>query len=609
LAFFAEKKATPLISLVYLTSQNYTSRRLRVAALTTHVGRIVMPGGPEYNRSLRRKAEELLSDAPEKLAGMSGRDLQELVHELSVHRIELEMQNEELRRSQEQLEESRSEYADLYDLAPVGYLTFDKMGLVTRVNLTACGLLGIERSLLVRKPFALFTHPESRDLFYVHKQKTLEAMTTETCQLVLKRKDGTFFDAQLESIAVQLNGQPAANSVLTDITEHKRAEQEREQLESQLREAQKFEALGTLAGGIAHEFNNILAAIIGFTELIRDHVPKGSREERHAARVLQAGIRGRELVKQMLTFSQRTKEEEKPLQLSSIVKETVKLLRPSTPSTISIRASMKSESGLILANPVQIRQVLMNLAANAAYAMRERGGVLDMEVSDFSVEPCERNPHGIEPGVYVKLVVRDTGIGMPQEVMEGAFDPFFTTKGLGKGTGLGLSVVLGIVKQAHGYITVDSAPGKGSTFAIYFPKAAEGPATEPATGYALPTGSERILFVDDEEALVQLGEELLAELGYEVVCLMSSLEAFSLIKDDPSRFDLVITDQTMPEMTGFDLTREILALRPDMPVILATGFSPLIDEGSAREAGIKALVAKPLTKRDLAKIIRQALEG
>ena len=398
------------------------------------------------------------------------------------------MQNEDLRRSQEHLEQSRSEYADLYDFAPVGYLTIDKAGLVTRANLTACGLLGIERSLLVRKPFVLFIHPESQDLFYLHKQKALEGTVIETCQLVLKREDGAFFEAQLQSIAVQVSGQAAVNSVLTDITERIRADREREHLQSRLREAQKFEALGTLAGGVAHDFNNILAAIVGFTELIRDHVPTGSRVERHAARVLQAGLRGRELVRQMLTFSQRMEEEKKPLQLSSIVEETVKLLRPSLPATISIRVSVKSESGPIIADPAQIQQVLTNLAANAVQAMGEEGGVLGLEVSAFSVTPSGTNPHGIGPGDYIKLVVRDTGIGMPPEVMEGVFDPFFTTKGVGKGTGLGLSVVYGIVTQAHGYITVDSEPGKGSTFTIYFPKAAEEPATEPATEDVLPAG-------------------------------------------------------------------------------------------------------------------------
>ena len=284
------------------------------------------------------------------------------------------MQNEELRRSREQLEESRQDYADLYDFAPVGYLTFNEKGLVTRANLTATGLLGIERSLILGKPFALFIHPASQDTFYFHLRRALEAATTQSCQLVLKKKDGTFLDAQLESIASQSNGVTVIRTILTDITEQKRVEEQlrtshdelehrvqertaelahayeslreetrdRQRIEQELRQAQKMEALGTLTGGIAHDFNNILAAIIGFTEMIRDHVPAESREARHAARVLEAGIRGRELVRQMLTFSRKTEQEKKPVQLSSIVEETTTFLGRPSPRPFASRLMSKA---------------------------------------------------------------------------------------------------------------------------------------------------------------------------------------------------------------------------------------------------------------------------
>ena len=389
-----------------------------------------------------------------------------------------------------------------------------------------------------------------------------------------------------------------------------RETEERQKVEGQLRQAQKLEALGTLAGGIAHDFNNILAAIIGFTELIRDHTPPEGREHRHAQRVLDASVRGRELVRQMLTFSRQTEQEKRPLRLSSIVKESVKLLRASIPSTVSIRVSVKSESGVILGDPTQISQVLMNLATNAAHAMREKGGTLDIDLSDFSVSPSNGNPHGIEPGSYMKLTVRDTGTGIPPEIVDRIFDPFFTTKKVGEGTGLGLSVVLGIVKQARGYITVESEPPLGSTFDAYFPKIASEPAAERMAGdETTPIGNERILFVDDEEALIEMGEELLAELGYEVTCCTSSREALALFRLDPSRFDLVVTDLTMPDMTGIQLAAELLAIRPDIPVILCTGFSHTANEESARAAGIKGFAMKPLTKRELAKTVRKVLDG
>jgi len=383
---------------------------------------------------------------------------------------------------------------------------------------------------------------------------------------------------------------------------------EREKAEAQLRQAQKMEALGTLSGGIAHDFNNILSAIIGFTELIGDHLPDGSRETRHVKRVLEAGIRGRDLVRQMLAFSRKGEQEKKPLRVSSVVEETVKLIRATIPTTIVIRVDVMSESKLIFADPTQIQQVLMNLCTNAAFAMRETGGILDVQLSDYGVSSSNGDLHGMRPGLYTKLTVRDAGTGIAPDVMDKIFDPFFTTKKLGEGTGLGLSVVHGIVRQHDGYITVASEPGNGSTFTVYLPQIAGELGADAVSDDEIPTGSERILFVDDEEALVEMGDKILAGLGYDVVSRTSSRGALALVTVDPSRFDLVITDQTMPGMTGIELAQEILTIRPDMPIIMCTGFSHLVSEESARQAGIHAFVMKPLTKREIAKTVREVLD-
>ncbi len=250
----------------------------------------------------------------------------------------------------------------------------------------------------------------------------------------------------------------------------------------------------------------------------------------------------------------------------------------------------------------------MNLCTNAAYSMRAGGGVLDIQLSDFSVPPSGGSLQGIDPGLYMKLVVRDTGIGMSPEIVDKIFDPFFTTKNLGEGTGLGLSVVHGIVRHSDGHITVESEPGKGSVFTVYFPKITGQPETYAISNEELLTGSERILFIDDEEALVEMAEDILAELGYDVTSRTSSAEALALFTADPSRFDLVITDQTMPEMTGVDLAREVLAIRADVPIIMCTGFSHVVDADEAKAAGIRAFAMKPMTKREIAKTIRKVLD-
>jgi signal transduction histidine kinase len=384
---------------------------------------------------------------------------------------------------------------------------------------------------------------------------------------------------------------------------------ERTRVEEQLRKAHKMEALGRLSGGIAHDFNNILAIIMGFSELVKEKLPKGSPEEHRLQRVMEAGLRGREVVKQILTFSHQMPREKKPLQLSGIVNDTLTFLRASIPSTISIRTKVETESGPVLGDPVEIQQVLMNLCTNAAHAMGDKGGTLDVELSDYRVTPANARACSMDAGLYARLVVRDTGAGIAPEIRDKIFDPYFTTKKVGEGSGLGLSAVMGIVKQSQGYITVESAPGKGSTFTVYLPQVGERAIIDEVVNVEpIPRGSERILFVDDEALVVMMGEGLLRELGYEVTSKTRSREALEVFRNDPFRFDLVITDQTMPEMTGVELAKQMLAVRPEVPVILCTGFSYLVDDDSAKAAGIKGFAMKPLTEGELARIVRQVLD-
>ncbi|HBA54503.1 MAG TPA: hypothetical protein DCZ04_08635, partial [Syntrophorhabdus aromaticivorans] len=382
---------------------------------------------------------------------------------------------------------------------------------------------------------------------------------------------------------------------------------ERKLVEAQLRQARKMEALGTLTGGIAHDFNNILAAIIGFTEMVVEDLPQEGHEAGRLKNVLKAAMRGRDLIRQMLTFSRKTEIEKKPLKLSSIMRETLKLLRASIPTTIRIKERIREESDLILADPTQIQQVLMNLSTNAAYAMRDKGGMLSIELSACRLTEGEI-PDAV-PGSYMRLVVRDTGVGIQPDAIDKIFDPFFTTKQREEGTGLGLSVVHGIVHQCKGYIAVESKPGEGTTFSIYFPRIQEESGENTLPEEAVPGGRERILFVDDEEMIVEMGQGLLEKVGYEVVATSSSIEALSLVRDDPSRLDLVITDQTMPDITGISLAQEILVMRPDIPIILCTGHSESISSERVKNIGIREFLMKPLTKRELIGAIVRVLKA
>jgi PAS domain S-box-containing protein len=384
--------------------------------------------------------------------------------------------------------------------------------------------------------------------------------------------------------------------------------EDRTRIEDQLRQSQKMEAIGTLAGGIAHDFNNILAAIIGFAEMIEEDIPLGKPRVHHVQRVINAATRGRELVRQILAFSRKTGHARYLLSLSAIIKETAQLLRASIPTTINISLDVRANSDTILATPVEIQQILMNLATNAALSMEDKGGTIQISVKDIFIDSDSTLLEAeMVPGDYMQLVVSDTGAGMTKEVLERIFEPFFTTREVGRGTGMGLAVVYGIVKSLHGNIKVDSEPGVGTTFSVLFPKAIAGEEEEVRDSEQIPGSRGRILFIDDEEFLVEWGQALLERLGYEVTSLNNSIEALELFSSDPSRFDVVITDQTMPGATGLQLAGEFLKLRPSIPIILCTGHSDAVIQNGLKESGIQELLFKPLTRKVLAEAIHRAL--
>ncbi len=449
----------------------------------------------------------------------------------------------------------------------------------------------------------------------IPKLKEVLKQTTRggwTGELVGKRKDGESFPMAVSSSrVVDDKGNLIAHmAILKDVTERKYAEEEKKELEAQLRQAQKMEAIGTLAGGIAHDFNNILTPIIGQTQMALLDIADDSPIRFSLQEVVQAGHRAKDLVKQILTFSRQREQRQMPLKLTPVAKEVVKLLRSTLPATIEIRQNMKAESDTIFAEPTQMHQVLMNLCTNAAHAMRETGGVLEVGLSDmdFDAKALAQYPD-LKAGAYVKLTVADTGHGMEREVMNRVFDPFYTTKAVGEGTGMGLSVAHGIVKAHGGTITVDSEPGKGTTLNVFLPTIASEVSLQ-AECYLgrIPKGNERILLVDDEAAVVHTVGPMLEHLGYEVVARTSSIEALEAFRAQPDKFDLVITDLAMPNMTGDCLAQELRQIRPDEPVVLCTGFSELIDEDKAKAIGIDGYVMKPIVMEDIAETIREVLD-
>ena len=422
-------------------------------------------------------------------------------------------------------------------------------------------------------------------------------------RFVNKRKDGSLLYEDVSIAPVFDSDGKVVNfmAVKRDVTHDVETER-------RLQQAQKMEAIGTLAGGIAHDFNNILSSVIGYTELALDEVEKGSHLEDNLQEVFTAGKRARDLVKQILTFARQADEEIKPLEVKTIAGEALKLLRASIPATIEIRQRIESES-LIMGDPTQVHQVFMNLCTNAAYAMEDQGGVLEVGLIDVAVDSnFITTAENLKPGDYIKLWVSDTGTGISPDIIESIFEPYFTTKAPGEGTGMGLAMVHGIIDSYGGEVLVESGPGRGTVFTVYLPIVKKRDRSRLYRRESLPAGGERILFVDDEPPIAKMGGMILERLGYRVTVRTSSVEALGLFRSRPDDFDLVITDMTMPNKTGDKLAAELMLIRPDIPIILCTGYSKKISDDRAAGIGINAFVYKPVAKADLALTVRKVLD-
>ncbi len=482
---------------------------------------------------------------------------------------------------------------------------------VAEVGLYPENVYGPEALALMMSQVEVFTL-DGREMGIDRLKRLFKSETLREMEVGVRNRktEATFYRRLSINPIVSTEGRIAGAVVLVhDITLEKQAEEEKRQLEEQLRQAQKLEAMGTLAGGIAHDFNNMLAVILGNAEMALDDIESLHEPTRNIEQIIAASKRARDLVRQILTFSRRTEQGMRPLRLVPLAKETMKLLRATLPTTIRIDFDIKTASDTVLGDPSQMQQVLMNLATNAAYAMRKNGGALTVRLSDVLFAEGEDKPYvHIAPGHYLKLTVQDTGPGITEAVREHIFEPFFTTKPAGHGTGMGLPVVYGIVKGHKGAVTVESAPGKGSTFNIFLPLVKGKARQEQKEGRRTPRGSEKILLVDDEPQVVSMTSSMLRRLGYQVTTAETGPEALNIFLADPRYFDLVITDETMPDITGTALTQKMLQLRADIPVILFTGHSETVSAERAKQAGVRAFLMKPVARAEMAEVIRRILK-
>lgn len=407
-----------------------------------------------------------------------------------------------------------------------------------------------------------------------------------------------------------IDGRIVHLQIATDVTLLKKLQENQKKADEYLRQAQKMESIGNLAGGIAHDFNNLLFPIIGMSELLLEDLPEESLEYKNIEVILEAGKRGRDLVRQILSFSRRSEKKKSPVRLQEILKEALKLSRSTIPSSIQINQDIQEDCGWVMADSVQLHQIVINLITNAYHAVDQSEGKINVQLKELSVTTNDLPAKLNSDGKYVMLRISDNGCGIDASIKNKIFDPYFTTKDKDKGTGLGLAVVYGIVQDHGGDILVDSKVGEGTVFSIYLPLLERLPETEAEDPtISFQTGLEHILLVDDEKPVAQIEKQMLNRLGYKVTMHTNSQEALECFRANPEAFDLLLTDVTMPGITGDRLAQEVLTIRPDIPVLLCTGFSENIDKRKAEQIGIKGFLMKPVGKSDMARTVRQILDN
>jgi PAS domain S-box-containing protein len=483
-------------------------------------------------------------------------------------------------------------------------------GVITSWNRGAEQLYGYRADEVLGESIAMLIPPDMADelatsLERLKRGESIDHYETQRLHKNAARIDVSLTISPMRDASGRVVG---ASAIARDITERKHAEHERHRLEAQLRQAQKLEAIGTLAGGIAHEFNNILAGLLGFATLLHREVPSDSRAGFYVQQVRQAGQRAKELVEQIITFSRAEPYSHQPLQLDQVVQEALTLLRASLPTTIDIQYGNRDPGAMVHANRTQLHEIIMNLGANADYAMRSTGGRMTIDIDTIEVDAAFASAHPpLHPGPHVRLTMADTGGGMAPEVMARIFEPFFTTKASGEGSGMGLAIVHGIATSHRGAITVASTQGVGTRFAFYLPRIEVPVVQAAAPASPLPPGKGCVLLVDDEATVAMAMQLLLESLGYEAVVYTTSCDALSAFGAAPHRFDVVITDQTMAQMTGEDLVHALRQMRPDIPIILCTGFSHVMDAEKAKALGLEAFLMKPVDEHELATMLHQVL--
>ncbi len=509
----------------------------------------------------------------------------------------------------EKIDAGEKQFQVLSKTIPVPFFIVDKEhSHVLFSNENAQRLFGYSETELERKQAAdLYAQAAQREALL----KTFEIMKRLVdFEVKLKKSDGTEFLASLFSQPISFQGRECFLTVIYDLTERKNAEEEKLTLEKQLRQTQKLEALGTLASGISHDFNNILGIIYGNIELAIMILPKESKIIRNLNIALAAADRAKAMIMQILTFSRQKEQEQTPFIISTVVSEVAVMMEALLTSDIKIKTQIADKSSIILGDPTQLHQVVLNLCTNARLALKAKGGVISVFLDKVQISENSRLTFPrLKPGFYAKLTVADNGPGMEREVTERVFDPFFTTNEVGKGTGLGLSVVHGIVLNHRGAVSVESEPGVGTAFHCYFPIAGETQEERKAivTKSSITGGTERILLVDDEQAILDIYMELLLSIGYFVESTTDPQQAIDFIKENPHRYDLIITDHTMPDMSGFSLSEQIHEIAPDLPIVLFSGTGNLPESKDLKKIGIRAFLAKPFSHHRIAVAIRNVL--